>query len=129
MRGGLHGTGPLVPCGPCEVERAGRGAVIRQLLLESGVLAAAGGALGLVLAVGGNRLLVALRPTNLPRMESIALDLPVLAFTAAASLVAALLFGLFPALKVSYPALRNSCGTVVTPSGKLIAPSFDREDR
>jgi putative ABC transport system permease protein len=85
-----------------------RGAVIRQLLLESGVLAAAGGALGLVLAVGGNRLLVALRPTNLPRMESIALDLPVLAFTAAASLVAALLFGLFPALKVSNPRLTDA---------------------
>ena len=85
-----------------------RGAVVRQLLLESGVLAAAGGALGLVLAVGGNRLLVALRPTNLPRMESIGLDLPVLGFTAAASLFAALLFGLFPALKVSNPRLTDA---------------------
>jgi predicted permease len=85
-----------------------RGAVVRQLLLESGVLATAGGALGLLLALGGNRLLIALRPTNLPRMDAIGLDLPVLGFTAAASLVAALLFGLFPALKVSNPRLTDA---------------------
>lgn len=85
-----------------------RGAVVRQLLLESGVLAASGGALGLLLAVGGNRLLLALRPTNLPRLEAIGLDLPVLGFTALASLLAALLFGLFPALKVSNPRLTDA---------------------
>ena len=85
-----------------------RGAVVRQLLLESAVLAAAGGALGLLLALGGIRLLIALGPTNLPRMESIGLDLPVLAFTAVASLLAALLFGLFPALKVSNPRLTDA---------------------
>jgi putative ABC transport system permease protein len=85
-----------------------RGAVVRQLLLESGVLAVAGGALGLLLAVGGNRLLIALGPTNLPRMESIGLDLPVLGFTVLASLFAALLFGLFPALKVSNPRLTDA---------------------
>ena len=85
-----------------------RGAVIRQLLLESGLLAASGGALGLVLAIGGNQLLLALRPTNLPRMEAIGLDLPVLGFTALASLLAALLFGLFPALKVSNPRLTDA---------------------
>ena len=85
-----------------------RGAVVRQLLLESGVLAASGGALGLVLAIGGNRLLLALRPTNLPRMEAIGLDLPVLGFTVLASLLAALLFGLFPALKVSNPNLTDA---------------------
>ena len=85
-----------------------RGAVVRQLLLESGVLAASGGALGLVLAIGGERLLLALRPTNLPRIEAIGLDLPVLGFTALASLLAALLFGLFPALKVSNPRLTDA---------------------
>ncbi len=85
-----------------------RGAVVRQLLLESGVLAVAGGALGLGLAVGGNRVLMALRPADLPRMESIGLDLPVLGFTAVASLLAALLFGLFPALKASNPRLTDA---------------------
>ncbi len=82
--------------------------VMRQLLIESGVLALAGGGLGLLLAVAGNRLLLAMRPANLPRMETVSIDLSVLAFTVVASLAAALLFGLFPAIQVSQPHLTDS---------------------
>ncbi len=82
--------------------------VIRQLLIESGVLALAGGGLGLLLALGGNRILLAMRPANLPRMETVSVDLSVLGFTAVASIAAALLFGLFPAIQVSKPHLTDS---------------------
>ena len=85
-----------------------RGRIIRQLLLESGVLAVAGGGLGLLLAGWGNRILLAMRPANLPRMDTVSIDLNVLGFTAGASLIAALLFGLFPALQVSKPHLTDS---------------------
>ncbi len=82
--------------------------VIRQLLIESGVLAVAGGGLGLLLALGGNRVLLAMRPANLPRMETVSIDLSVLGFTAVASIAAALLFGLFPAIQVSKLQLTDS---------------------
>ena len=82
--------------------------VIRQLLIESGVLALAGGGLGLALAVVGNRILLAMRPASLPRMDTVSIDLSVLAFTAGASIFAALLFGLFPAIQVSKPRLTDS---------------------
>ncbi|MFB3110661.1 MAG: FtsX-like permease family protein, partial [Gemmatimonadales bacterium] len=82
--------------------------VMRQLLIESGVLALAGGGFGLLLAVAGNRLLLAMRPANLPRMETVSIDLSVLAFTAVATVAAALLFGLFPAIQVSKPHLTDS---------------------
>ncbi len=82
--------------------------VIRQLLIESGVLAFAGGGLGLLLALAGNRVLLAMRPANLPRMETVSIDLSVLGFTAVASIAAALLFGLFPAIQVSKLQLTDS---------------------
>ena len=85
-----------------------RSHVIRQLLIESGVLAFAGGALGLLLALGGNRILLAMRPANLPRMDTVSIDLSVLGFTALASIAAALLFGLYPAIQVSKPQLTES---------------------
>lgn len=85
-----------------------RGRIIRQLLVESGVLAVAGGGLGLLLAAGGNRLLLALRPADLPRMDTVTIDPSVLAFTAVAAIAAALLFGLFPAIQVSKSHLTDS---------------------
>ena len=60
---------------------AGSGRIARELLLESVTLAVLGGVVGLGLAFGGVRLLVALAPGNLPRLDDIALDLPVLLFT------------------------------------------------
>jgi predicted permease len=77
---------------------AGRGRIVRQLITESVVLAAAGGSLGLLLAVWGVRGLVLSAPASVPRLGGIAVDGWVLAFAAAASLSAAFLFGLAPAL-------------------------------
>jgi predicted permease len=69
------------------------------LLLESLVLALMGGAVGLALAYGGLRILVALAPTGLPRLNEIGIDSPVLLFTFGVTMVAGLLFGFIPALK------------------------------
>ena len=73
--------------------------IARELLVESLVIGAIGGALGLVLAYGGLELLVAIGPSNLPRLEEIAVHLPVLAFTVAVSLASTLAFGSITALK------------------------------
>jgi predicted permease len=86
---------------------AGRGRLMRQLLAESGLLALVGGAGGVVLAVLGARLAAA---TPMPFFSgSIALDLHldvrVLGFALALTVVTALLFGFVPALKASGPAL------------------------
>ncbi len=78
---------------------AGRSQITGQLLLESLVLGVAGGALGLLLAFVGLRALVAMAPANLPRLHEIGLDPIVLAFTVGLSLLAGLLFGLFPSLR------------------------------
>ena len=82
---------------------AGRGRLIRQLLAESAVLAVAGSILGLVLAVWLSRALVALAPPTLPRLHEIGLDGRILLFTAALTVVTALLCGILPALELSRP--------------------------
>jgi putative ABC transport system permease protein len=83
--------------------RAALGAVpariARELLVESLVIGAIGGAIGLALAYGGIELLVRVGPANLPRLTEIAVHPPVLAFTAAVSLSATLAFGSLTALK------------------------------
>jgi predicted permease len=84
---------------------ATRGDVIRQLLTESLLLAAIGGALGLLLSRWGTRALASLAEGTLPRAGEITIDAPVLLFTAAASLMAGVIFGLIPALAVSRPDL------------------------
>jgi predicted permease len=75
------------------------GRIARELLVESLVLAIAGGALGLALAYAGLELLLAIGPATLPRLREIAIDPVVLAFAVAASLVSSLLFGSIPAMK------------------------------
>ncbi|HTP33382.1 MAG TPA: ABC transporter permease [Candidatus Acidoferrales bacterium] len=84
---------------------AGWGRIARELLLESVTLGAIGGALGLALAYGALRLLIAKGPATLPRLNEIGIDPTVLAFTAAVSLLAGLLFGLIPVLKYAGPRL------------------------
>ncbi len=78
---------------------AGRWRLARQLLLESGVLAAVGATLGLGLASWGVDRLVAMRPAGIYRPESIGLDGTVLLFTAATAVLTTLIFGLAPAVR------------------------------
>lgn len=78
---------------------AGRARIARELLIESVTLGLIGGIAGLAVAFGGLRLLVALKPANLPRLSEIALDARSVAFTVALSVLAGLIFGAIPALK------------------------------
>ncbi|MGC1966205.1 MAG: ABC transporter permease [Candidatus Acidiferrales bacterium] len=87
---------------------ATRGRVIRQLLTESILLAAAGAALGLLFAVWGTRAALAAIPQVLPRADEIGMDLRVLVFTCAAAILVGIGFGLVPALKTSNPDLHKT---------------------
>jgi len=84
---------------------AGSRRIAWELLSESLVLGVLGGAAGLLLAQAGIRALVALAPDGLPRVEDIGIDLVVVAFTLAISMVAGLLFGLIPVVKFATPRL------------------------
>jgi putative ABC transport system permease protein len=78
---------------------SGRGRLIAQMLVESVVLSWAGAVLGVLLAWQGIRLITALSPGNLPRVEQAAIDLAALLYTAGAAFLAAIAFGLAPALR------------------------------
>src|SRR5216683_2099456 len=93
---------------------AGRLRIVRQLLTESMLLSLVGGALGLALAWGLVRLLVAASPQQLPRVQEITLDLRVLLFTLGVSLLTGLLFGLAPAIA----ATRHSLGHFLKEAGR-----------
>ena len=79
---------------------AGRSRVVRQLLAESVLLAAVGGALGVVLAYAALEAFVTGWPTLLPRMQEIEINTVVLLFSLGLSMLAGVLFGLVPALSV-----------------------------
>ncbi len=78
---------------------ASGGDLARHFLAESLTLGVLGGIVGLLLAWGGTRALVAFGPENLPRLDEIAVDGGVLLFTLSVSLAAGVLFGLFPLLR------------------------------
>lgn len=80
---------------------ASRWRIIRQLLTESSLLAAAGGAVGLALSILLTKLLVAISPANVPRVDQVGLDARVLGFTVGVVGLVGLLFGLAPALQAS----------------------------
>lgn len=82
---------------------ANRSAIARELLTDTVTLSLLGGILGLAVAYGALRFLLYLDPSNLPRLEEIAIDPLVLAFAFAVSLVCGLLFGLVPVLKYGQP--------------------------
>jgi putative ABC transport system permease protein len=81
---------------------AGRWRLVSQLLVESLILALGGAALGILLAWGGLKFLVALMPQNIiPAEAAIRLNVPVLLFTLGTAILTAILFGLAPAMKVA----------------------------
>jgi putative ABC transport system permease protein len=87
---------------------ASRSQVIGELLTEAFTLSVGAGLLGLALAGGGIRLLLALNPSQLPRLDEIAIDPIVIAMVMVASLFAALLFGLIPVTKYANPHVRST---------------------
>ncbi len=99
---------------------AGRLQLVRPVLAESLLLSAAGGALGLVVAWAGVRFVRALPAGSLPRMQDVRLDGGVLLFALLASVVAAIVFGLVPALEASRSGVRdtaNAFGGTTASSG------------
>ena len=87
---------------------ANAGRIVRQLLTESVVLAAVSGVLGTLLALGGIRLIRAFGPANLPGLDKVSLDLRVLGWALAISLLAGILVGLAPAVTTLRRDLRPS---------------------
>ena len=78
---------------------AGRWRIVRQMLTESVLLSVLGGALGLLFAQWGIKLILYISPDAIPRWREISLSWTVLAFTVAVSFLTGLLFGLVPALQ------------------------------
>jgi predicted permease len=73
--------------------------IVRALLVESVILGLMGGLVGMGIAYGGVKVLMAIGPSNLPRLQEIAVDWRTMVFGLGLSVVAGLLFGLIPALK------------------------------
>ena len=101
---------------------AGSSQIAAELLAESVFLGLLGGAAGLGFAYAALRLLAAIAPAYLPRLENITIDPLVLLFTLAVSLVAGLLFGLIPVLKYASPRV----ATALRGGGRTLSQSKDR---
>ncbi len=86
---------------------AARSRIIRQLLTESVLLSALGGAFGLGIAAAGVRVLIALSPPGLPRANAIRLDAPVFAFAVGVTTLIGLGVGLLPALQITRVGLES----------------------
>ena len=80
---------------------AGRSNITMGLLIESAVLGATGGIIGLALAFAALRVLVASAPTGLPRLHDIGINFPVLLFAAGTALFVSLVIGMIPVIKYS----------------------------
>jgi predicted permease len=96
---------------------AGRGRLIRQMLVESTLLAGLAGMAGLILGHGTAPLLLALKPASLPITLRLPLDWRVLAFTIIVSLICALAFGLVPALRSTTVQLASNLKDETQPAG------------
>jgi putative ABC transport system permease protein len=86
---------------------ASRMRVVRQLLTESVLLSSLSGLIGLGLSIWLIKLLIAISPADSPRVDEIGIDLRVFGFTLGVTVLAGLLFGLFPALQTSRPNLNE----------------------
>src|SRR5204863_1409673 len=104
---------------------AGRLQLVRQVMAESFLLSAIGGALGLLVAWAGVRLVHALPEGSLPRMQEVRLDGGVLLFALIVSVLVALVFGLVPALHGSRAGLRDTMnafsGATRSSGGRLLS--------
>ncbi len=98
------------------------GRIAGGLLLESLMLAVIGGALGLLLAYGGLQVLIALAPSDLPRLDEVGIDGSVLLFTLGVTIVAGLLFGSMPALRYA----GVGAGTGLRETGRSVSASRKR---
>src|SRR6266566_2958455 len=98
------------------------GRIAGGLLVESLVLAVIGGALGLLFAYGGLRALIALAPSDLPRLNDIGIDRLVLLFALGVTMVAGLLFGSM--LPLRYAGVRE--GTGLRETGRSVSASRER---
>jgi predicted permease len=95
---------------------------MQEFLLESTVIGVAGAGLGLALAWGAIRLLVALAPAGLPRVSDIGIDLPVLGLTVVLALVCSLLFGSIPAFRYGHV----RAGTGLREGGRSLSQGRER---
>src|SRR5207244_4519234 len=87
---------------------ASRWRIMRQLLIESIVLAVLGGGAGVLLGWWGLQLFVAASPGNIPRLDEVTIDATALGFTLGVSLLTGVLFGLAPAWQFSRPELNEA---------------------
>ena len=87
---------------------ASRFQIVRQLLIETSLLAFLGGAAGLLLAWWSADALVAMGPADIPRLDEIRVNGSVIAFTFAIAFLTSLIFGLIPALQASRPQVEQS---------------------
>jgi predicted permease len=101
---------------------ASRGRLAAQLFFENLILAVCGGLLGLGLAYGALRVLVALAPQGLPRLPEIGVDGSAVLFTLAVSLAASLLFGSFPIFKYA-----GASGIGLRAGGRAMSESRERQ--
>jgi len=101
---------------------AGRGHITAGLLLESLMLGVSGGMLGLALAFGALRVLVAMAPTGLPRLHEIGMNVPVLLFTLALVLFVSFVISMIPVIK--YSGIRASTG--LREGGRTLSESRER---
>jgi predicted permease len=101
---------------------APRSTLIRQLLTESILMAVMSGGLGIFLSHLGTKFLGAFTQTNLPQVADVPMDLRVLAFTLAISVLSGILFGLTPSLQLS----RADLGTMLSDEGRGAAGNRQR---
>jgi predicted permease len=87
---------------------AGRGRLIAQMLTEGIVLSCSGAVVGLLLAIGGTRVLARLDAVSVPLLQSVHTDMTTLAFTLLVAIATGIVFGLAPALQTPEAGLHNA---------------------
>jgi predicted permease len=102
---------------------AGRGHIAGSILIESLILGLAASIVGLALAFGALRILVAMAPTGLPRLHEITIDFPVLLFTVGIALFVSFGIGMIPAIKYTRADLRSA----LSESGRGQSQSRERQ--